>query len=393
MADHARFSPSGAHRWMRCTGSLSLESAIQDRSSSYADEGTAAHEVANWLLKDNVDDADAYKVIGEMGVQVGDKLWPVDEAMIEHGLDFARLVRSYALGSLYPIIETERRYDFSHVIDVPNSFGTSDATVLDGDTLIVIDYKYGMGVKVDAENNEQLQLYALGALNEYELVADIQHVMMVIHQPRLNHVSEWVVSVEDLKRFGDEARAKAQAIRAGDVTYEPGEKQCRFCRAKATCPALREEVLTTVAADVTDFEDLTTENMVVAGNEYSLAGMMDKVGLIEDWCKAVRAEVERKLFDGQDVPGYKLVEGRKGARKWADEDAVLQALKSFRMKREDIYDFSLISPTKAEKVFKDDPKRWAKLDKLTTRSDGKPSVALATDRRPAMTVSATADDF
>ena len=345
-----------------------------------------------------------------MGIQVGDNLWPVTAEMIEHGLDFARLVRSYACGSLHPIIETERRYDFSHVIDVPNSFGTSDATVLDGDTLIVVDYKYGMGVRVDAEHNEQLQLYALGALHQFELVADIVHVMMVIHQPRLNHVSEWVVSVEDLKRFGEEAKAKAQAIRSGDVTYEPGEKQCRFCRAKATCPALREEVLYTVAADASDFEDLTAEKLndtlaaasVWTGgrshtgqpwNDVILSRMMDKVGLIEDWCNAVRAEVERKLFDGQDIPGYKLVEGRKGIRKWADEEAVIKALKSFRMKKDDIYDYTLISPTKAEKVFSDNPSRWEKLEKLTSRSDGKPSVAPATDRRPALTVSAIADDF
>jgi hypothetical protein len=388
---------------MRCTGSLSLERDIPDRGSRYAAEGTAAHAVADWILSKNIDDQDAYGLVGQWVDRINGKdvivddpaisdLWSVDAAMVEHGLDFARLVRSYAQGSLNPMIATDQRYDFSHVIDVPNSFGTADAVVLDGDTLIVIDYKYGMGVKVDAEHNEQLQLYALGALHQYEIVADIQHVMMVIHQPRMNHVSEWQITVDQLRQFGEEAKQKAQNILAGVIDYEPGEKQCKFCKAKALCPALKAEVLTTVAADASDFEDIT-EVPPVSEEPSELSVMMSKVSLIEDWCKAVRAEVERKLFDGSEVPGYKLVEGRKGIRKWADEEAVLTAMKSFRMKKDDIYDYTLISPTKAEKVFSDNPSLWEKLEKLTSRSDGKPSVAPATDRRPALTVSAIADDF
>ena len=405
MADHARFSPSGAHRWMRCTGSLSLEQGRIDTGGKYATEGTAAHAVADWILSGNIDDQDAYGLVGQYVIRANGKdrlyserfgdseFWgEVDAAMVEHGLDFARLVQSYAKGSLNPMIATDQRYDFSHVIDVPNSFGTADAVVLDGDTLIVIDYKYGMGVKVDAEHNEQLQLYALGALHQYEIVADIQHVMMVIHQPRMNHVSEWQITVDQLRQFGEEAKQKAQNILTGVIDYEPGEKQCKFCKAKALCPALKAEVLNTVAADASDFEDLT-EALTVSEEPSELSVMMSKVSLIEDWCKAVRAEVERKLFDGQDIPGYKLVEGRKGIRKWADEEAVLTAMKSFRMKKDDIYDYTLISPTKAEKVFSDNPSRWEKLEKLTSRSDGKPSVAPATDRRPALTVSAIADDF
>jgi hypothetical protein len=120
---------------------------------------------------------------------------------------------------------------------------------------------------------------------------------------------------------------------------------------------------------------------------------MSKVGMVEDWCKAVRAEVERRLLAGQTVDGYKLVEGRRGNRTWSDEGAVEKLFKSFRLRQEEMYDLKLISATKAEKLLKENPKRWAKTEQLITRSDGKPSVAPATDKRPAMDVKPVLDDF
>jgi hypothetical protein len=266
----------------------------------------------------------------------------------------------------------------------------------------VIDLKFGMGVRVDADDNEQLQLYALGALEAVSLYSDeVDAVTMVIHQPRLNHVSEWTVRVADLEAFGTRANDRAADVQEAlsvlgvDSYLHPGEKQCRFCKAKATCPALRGEVTEIVGeATVEDFaEFLPSVPGSDTGDNY-LSIAMGKVDLVEAWCKAIRAEVERRLVAGSTVDGWKLVEGRKGNRAWSDEAAVEDLFKkTFRLRDDEMYVQKLITPTAAEKLLKDSPKRWVKVEALTTRSEGKPSVAPATDRRPAMAVANLADEF
>jgi hypothetical protein len=389
---HAKLSPSGAHRWMACPGSVTLEADFPDTSSAYAREGTAAHELAAMVLEDPSSTANHYVgkkiAFDDHGEEV---VWPITKEMADYVDDYVNFVRERAVGK---ILHVECKLSIGHITGEDGATGTSDVVIIDREqeAIEVIDLKYGMGVRVDAENNEQMQFYALGALYEYELISDFSYVTMVIHQPRLNHVSEWNIPVDQLRRFEDEARHAADKVRWEEPTFNPSEKQCRFCKAKATCSALRAEVTDIVfgAATIDEFVPQTVDSQ--SGDNY-LPVAMSKVGLVEDWCKAVRAEVERRLLAGQTVDGYKLVEGRKGNRAWSDESAVEQLFKSFRLRQEEMYDFKLISATKAEKLLKENPKRWAKAEQLITRSDGKPSVAPATDKRPAMDVKPVLDDF
>ena len=389
---------------MACPGSVLLEADYPDSSSVYADEGTAAHTVASWCLLDGYD-ASAY--IG-IEVAVGSRVFMVDEDMAAHVQDYVKLVREYAEGATLLV---EQRLPIGHLTGEEGATGTSDAVILRPRELVVMDLKYGMGVKVMAEENPQLMMYALGAYEEFGILGDFDFVTMVIHQPRLNHVAEYSVPTAHLLAFGDTVRAAAAQCRSAEAEsaargtlageawaakfLNPGEKQCRFCKAKASCPALAAEVAEVVheAASLVDFADLLPVQPDGQTGDNYLSVAMSKVGLVEDWCKAIRAEVERRLFAGQAVDGYKLVEGKRGNRRWSDEAAVTAVFKSLRLKQDEMYEQRLISPTAAERLLKSTPKRWARVQEHVTQSDGKASVAPATDRRPSLVVQSVADDF
>lgn len=407
---HAKLSPSGAHRWMRCPGSVVLEAQYPDRGSVYAREGSAAHELAAIVLEGGDPNAQGYVGMKVEFEDDGETVqWLVTQDMADHVDDYVKLVREKAGGKTLLV---ERKVPIGHITGEDGAGGTSDAIIIDTDqeAIEVIDLKFGMGVQVFAEENEQAQFYALGALEEYGIVGDFSYITMTIHQPRMNHVAEWSIPVGQIHAFAERAAEAAENCRAaemasigeaGDRTLEdflvPGEKQCKFCSGKASCPALRAEVTEVVggsaAATIEEFSDFTPETVDMQTGDNYLPIAMAKVELVEQWCKSVRAEVERRLFAGQQVDGYKLVEGKRGNRKWGSDEDVEALLKSFRLRQDEMYDFSLISPTKAEKLFKENPKRWTKVKGLITQSAGKPSVAPATDRRPAMVVQSVADDF
>ena len=401
---HAKLSPSGAHRWMACPGSIVLEASYPDKSSVYADEGSAAHLLASWALRDRLDPSN---YLGET-IRVGKNSFVVDADMCDYVRSYTLLVREYAEGGELLV---EQAVPIDHLTGEHGATGTSDAIIMHAGArrLTVVDLKYGMGVRVDAEDNPQLMMYALGAYEYASVLADFDEIVMVIHMPRLNHVSEHVISAQELREFAVEVRTAAGFVRLAesldltvgdDMTgpfFKPGEKQCRFCKAKADCPALRAEMAEVVAnssaATIDDFRDLVPVDVSDGFGDNYLSIAMSKVSLVEDWCKAVRAEVERRLFEGKDVPGYKLVQGKRGNRKWADEEDAAKALKAARLKDADMYKKMLISPTEAEKRLKGSPSHWAKVLAHVTQSEGKPSVAPATDKRPALAVSSVADDF
>ena len=306
----------------------------------------------------------------------------------------------------------EQRVDFSEVIGVENSFGTADAIIIDGDELQVHDLKYGKGVAVSAENNEQLQLYALGALEQFSMLYDFKTVRIFIHQPRLNSVSEWAVCVDELQGFGELAREAADEVvittniancdgveSLPPSSFNPGEKQCRFCKARGgLCAAEAQYALDLVKGDFTDLTAPVEPQLSDAASRISvltpeqLADIYTGIDTVESFCKALRSRVSDELNAGHSVPGYKLVTGKPGNRAWRDEQEAEATLKGFRLKQDQMYSMKVISPTQAEKLIKkDSPRRWTKLEALITRSDGKPTVAPETDPRPALVINPETD--
>lgn len=395
---HAVLSPSGAHWWSRCPGGPAFTAGMADNGSVYADEGTAAHTLATRCFLQKRPAADFH---GEK-IAVGKRTFEVTSEMAAHVQGFVDYVLRLAEGRQ---LFVEQRLPIGHITGEPGATGTGDVVILDARAgeLWSIDFKYGAGVRVFVEGNEQTQIYGLGALSKFSILCNITSVNIGIYQPRMDHIAMINMPTPDLLRFGSEMQAAALVARQAlamkpeelnDAGFlRPSEKACQWCRGKATCPALRSVVQEFTTGKVTgeDFAEFIKPGPEDGGNY--LASAMDAVGLVEDWCKAIRGEVERRLLKGQTVPGYKLVEGKLGDRKWTDEKKVVALLRKFEIANDIIYEKKLIGVPAVEKLLKKTSPRFKEAEALTSRAPGKPSVAPATDPRAALPIQPIADEF
>ena len=242
-------------------------------------------------------------------------------------------------------------------------------------------------------------MYAAAAIEHWSFCEEFHSVELVICQPRINHLDIWDTDIGWIEKLTSEVGIAVRRSQEAAPEFVPGGKQCKFCKAKAACPALTSHVMTVIADDFVDLEKDIKPQIANAKertvDNALLGNLMSSLDLIEDWCKAIRGRTETELFAGKDVPGYKLVEGRRGSRRWNDANGVEALMKSMRIKTDVMYDRTLISPTTAEKLAKSGdigPRQWPQLKGLISQSEGKPSVAPAADKRRAISITAE-DDF
>jgi hypothetical protein len=390
---------------MTCPGSIALTRDAERTTNFYADEGTAAHEVAQRALTYN---KPASFYIGEE-IQVGHNVFVVDEDMAEHVQVYLDEVMNRVGDGTLMI---EQRVEFSQSVGVPGQFGTADAIIIssDGKRATVIDLKYGMGVQVYVEENPQLLTYSAAVLETYGIVMDdVEEMEMVVVQPRLQHIDAWTCPIGRVWKHTDAMKLAAAAalegcalVEAGgevpDALLVPSDEGCMFCPAKATCPKLRAHVSALV---YDDFKALDApEALLVMGDpappkQMNLGALYGVLGLIEGWCRGVRSEVERQVMAGITIVGpddkpMKVVEGKRGNRSWKDEKEAEALLAGFVAADKLYKPRKLISPADADKLLK---KQKDIIVPLVQQAPGKPHVAFGSDPRPPYVASADADEF
>lgn len=392
---HALLSPSSAERWMSCLGSTMLTKDLPEVTNDYSDEGTDYHVLAAVCLDEGTDATEYVGHFLESGAIVTQENAEAVQVYVD-------AVRAYAeQGTLL----VEERVPIGQITGEEGAEGTADAVILRTDhELVVCDLKFGRGVAVSPEQNKQLMLYALGVLEKHQLVDDFNTVRLVISQPRAGGTQEWVCAMVELLAFAEEVkRIGSQIVKTlhlaattpggrVDLPLTPSEKACRFCKAKAECPALLAEVERAASVGFDDLEAIPVDTTPSRADVIGKA--MTQVPLVELWAKAVRAAAETELLAGRFVTGYKLVQGKKGNRTFSDLEKAEEALRRTRLKVEEIFEMTLITPTVAEKrIAKKFPRIWKDLETLIVQKEGVPSVAPESDKRPALTVSKPEDGF
>ncbi len=369
---HAVLSASSSHRWLNCNPSARLEQEFEDRETEAAAEGTAAHALAEHKLRK------ALKMRSSRPQSQfdSDEMEEHTDSYVEFVLEQLERAKQYCTD---PMILIEQKLDFSCY--VPDGFGTGDCLIIADKSLHIIDFKYGLGVLVDAYENPQMMLYALGALRIFDSLYDIEEVSMSIFQPRRENVSTWSIPVSDLKQWAKETlKPKAELAYAGMGDYVPGT-WCQFCKAAVKCRARVEA------------------RMELAKYEFALPPLLSDeeieeiLGKLDDltkWANEVIAYAQDAAINhGKHWTGFKVVESKTN-RKYTDEAAVIEAANAAGY--HDIYKKSLISITEMEKLM--GKKTFSEvLGEYVKKPQGKPTLVPASDKRPAIITTGANNDF
>lgn len=377
---HALLSASSAHRWLHCTGSPLLEKEFPDTTSVYAKEGTLAHELCELKLK-------KYTTVMPKGTYTRahnkitkSELWQNEmESTSETYLEYVKGIMLAC--KIAPAVLIEKRVDFSRY--VPEGFGTADCLILAGDTLHVIDYKHGKGVVVDADHNPQMMLYALGAIDELSLLYRFKSIHMVIVQPRVNNISEFTMTADELREWGESVvKPMAEAAISGKGEFEAGD-WCRFCRAKQQCKT-RYESNDSLYPELSERHDPRLITLDELG-EYLKRGR-DMAAWLEDMKEYALSE----SLAGAEVPGWKAVEGR-GRRAFTDTDEAVDTLIKNGIDESVLYERRVLTLAQMEKAV--GKKAFGEIvGNLVVKNPGKPTLVEESDKRPKITNQPTAAD-
>lgn len=369
---HARFSPSASKRHLTCTPSLLLEEQFPDTVSEFAEEGTAGHALAEHLIKKYM------KIRSKRPTSdyYTDELIEAVEDYVSYVIEQIEKVKT--VSPIY-LAAVEQKVDVSSYVS--DCFGTADMVIASPDALHIIDLKLGKGVPVFAENNTQLMIYALGVLETVEPIFDIETVQLTIHQPRLQNVSTWEISVDDLKAWGNDVlKPKGARALSGEGDFVAGE-HCRFCKAKNQCRARANEMLRLAQLEFKAAPFLTDDE---------ISEVLSKADELAKWAADIYAYAQDEaITKGRTWNGYKLVRGKTN-RKYSDEADVIEAAKANGYT--DIFKTNLIGITEMEKLM--GKKKFNEiLGSLVYKPEGKLTLVPETDKREEVHISTASEDF
>lgn len=372
MTKHATLSASSAERWINCPGSVHMASLFPSSTSKAAEEGTLAHELAEHLInKQKVKSVEKkIKAFYEANPDVKGSVQEMADYIVPYVEYVNETFRKVQAKDSAAVLLTEQRVDFSEY--VPDGFGTSDVVIIGDDEITVVDLKYGKGVEVSAEGNPQIRLYALGAINMFDLMYEFKSVNMVIYQPRRESISQESMSVKDLQEWADEVVKPAAGLALSDKPpYCPGEWcTSHFCPGAGACKARAKYVL--------ELERHSGKDPALLSD----AETADCIGRAEDlakWAKALGAYALDSALNGHAIPGYKVVEGRAN-RIYKDSDAVAKAVVGAGFDEAMIYKRELIGITDMEKLLT--KKKFNEILKdLVIKPQGAPKLVPETDKR------------